>query len=71
LSEALQFIGKPEREQALRRFVTTTKRGCVGRLTFPGTGQVSGCTCIHIQRMELPERMLKSMDEGKQTLHAP
>ena len=61
VSEALNFIGKPEREQALKRFVATTK--CAGRLTFPGTGQVSGC--FHIQRVQLPERLLKSMDEGK------
>jgi len=60
--EALRLIGEPEREQALRRFVTSTKRGCAGRLTFPGTGQVSGC--IHIQRMQLPESVLKSMDKG-------
>ena len=39
LSEALNFVGKPEKEQALRRFVTTSKRGYVGRLTFPGVGQ--------------------------------
>ena len=60
--EALRLIGEPEREQALRRFVTSTKCGCTGRLTFPGTGQVSGC--IHIQRMQLPESILKSMDKG-------
>ena len=30
--EALRLIGEPEREQALRRFVTSTKRGCAGRL---------------------------------------
>lgn len=63
VSEALNFIKKPEREQALKRFITTTKRGCAGRLTFPGTGQVSGC--LHIQRVQLPEKLLKSMDEGK------
>ena len=60
--EALRLIGEPEREQVLRRFVTSTKRGCAGRLTFPGTGQVSGC--IHIQRMQLTESILKSMDKG-------
>ena len=60
--EALRLIGELEREQALRRFVTSTKRGCAGRLTFPGTGQVSGC--IHIQRMQLPESILESLDEG-------
>lgn len=60
--EALRLIGEPEREQALRRFVTSTKRGCAGRLTFPGNGQVSGC--IHIQRRQLPESILKSMDKG-------
>lgn len=60
--EALRLIGELEREQALRRFVTSTKRGCAGRLTFPGTGQVSGC--IHIQRMQLPESILESLDKG-------
>lgn len=62
VSEALQFIAVPEREQALRRFVSETKRGCIGRLTFPGTGQSSGC--IHIPRAQLPANMLRSMDEG-------
>ena len=51
INEALRFIGQPEREQTLRRFVTSTKRGWAGRLTFPGTGQVSGR--IHTQRMQL------------------
>ena len=60
--EALRLIGEPEREQALRRFVTSTKHGCAGRLTFPGTGQVSGC--IHIQRMQLPESIRESLDKG-------
>ena len=60
--EALRVIGELEREQALRRFVTSTKRRCAGRLTFPGTGQVSGC--IHIQRMQLPESIRESLDKG-------
>ncbi|CAH3150454.1 unnamed protein product [Porites lobata] len=68
--EALRLIGELEREQALRRFVTSTKRGCAGRLTFPGTGQVSGC--IHIQRMQLPESILESLDKAfSSTRNAP
>ena len=63
VAEALKFIAVPEREQALRRFVSETKRGCIGRLTFPGTGQSSGC--IHIPRMQLPADMVRTMDEGK------
>ena len=38
--EVLLFAGLPEREQALRRFVTVTSKGCIGRLTFPGSGQI-------------------------------
>lgn len=56
----------PEREQALRMFVSRTSRGCVGRLTFPGSGQC--CGCIHIPRLQLPDTMLKSMDEGKRNI---
>ncbi|XP_068738969.1 uncharacterized protein [Montipora capricornis] len=62
VTEALQFIGIPEREQALRMFVSQTSRGCVGRLNFPGSGQCSGC--IHIPRLQLPDTMLKRMDEA-------
>lgn len=62
VAEALKFIAVPEREQALRRFVSETKRGCIGRLTFPGTGQSSGC--IHIPRMQLPADMVRTMDEA-------
>ena len=35
VSEALQFIAVPEREQALRRFVSETKRGCIGETNLP------------------------------------
>ena len=64
--EVLLFAGLPEREEALRRFVTVTSKGCIGRLTFPGSGQCSGC--IHIPRIQLPKEMLKRMDEGKNLL---
>ncbi|KAL9977757.1 hypothetical protein ACROYT_G015197 [Oculina patagonica] len=40
-SDALRFIGQLEREQGLRRFITITSRGCIGRLTFPESGQGS------------------------------
>ena len=63
VAEALKFIAVPEREQALRRFVSERKRGYIGRLTFPGTGQSSGC--IHIPRMQLSADMVRTMDEGK------
>lgn len=66
INQALQFIGKAEREQALRRFVSQTSRGCVGRLTFPGSGQCSGC--ILIPRMQLSASVLKGMDEGKHNI---
>ena len=39
------------------------KKGCIGRLTFPGAGQILGC--IHIPRVQLPPKMLQSMDQGK------
>ena len=53
-----------EREQALKTFVTTLKRGCVGRLTFPTVGQYAGC--LHVQRLLLPEELLRKMDEGEE-----
>ena len=67
VSEALHIIEKPDREQMLKRFITTTKQGCAGRLTFPGSGQVSGC--VHIQRMQLTKELITAMDEGKHALH--
>ncbi|XP_044181692.1 uncharacterized protein LOC122962588 [Acropora millepora] len=48
VDEALAFIGEKGKEQALKRFISKTGRGCVGRLTLPGRGQLSGC--LHIQR---------------------
>ena len=48
MDEALAFIGEKGKEQALKRFISKTGRGCVGRLTLPGRGQLSGC--LHIQR---------------------
>ena len=60
----MRFIEVKEREQALKNFVTSSKRGCVGRLTFPGFGQYAGC--LHIQRLQLPQEVLKKMDEGQQ-----
>ncbi|XP_044171977.1 uncharacterized protein LOC122956372 isoform X2 [Acropora millepora] len=62
VSEAMKFIGCQEREQALKTFVTTLKRGCVGRLTFPTVGQYAGC--LHVQRLLLPEELLRKMDEA-------
>ena len=39
VNEALQFIGMPEREKDLTQVRHTTSRGCVGRPTFPTSGQ--------------------------------
>lgn len=64
VSEAMKFIGCQEREQALKTFVTTLKRGCVGRLTFPTVGQCAGC--LHVQRLLLPEELLRKIDEGEE-----
>ena len=33
MDEALAFIGEKGKEQALKRFISKTGRGCVGRLT--------------------------------------
>ncbi|KAJ7391426.1 hypothetical protein OS493_018471 [Desmophyllum pertusum] len=51
-------------EQALRRFVSKTGRGCVKRLTLPGRGQLSGC--LHIKRQLFSEQLLNNIDEGKE-----
>ena len=48
VDEALAFIDKKGKEPAQKRFISKTGRGCVGRLTLPGRGQLSGC--LHIQR---------------------
>lgn len=66
VTEALKYIGMPEREQALRRFVSQTSRGCIGRLTFPGSGQYSGC--VHIPRRQLSASVFKGMDEGEHNI---
>ena len=63
VSEAMKFIGCREREQVLKTFVTASKQGCVGRLTFPIVGQCAGC--LHIQRLLLPRELLRKMDEGE------
>lgn len=62
VDEVLKFAEEPGKEQVLRRFVSKTGRGCVGRLTFPGRKQVSGC--VHLRRSLFPAPMLKSIDEG-------
>ena len=53
VTEALQYIGMLEREQALRRFVSQTSRGCVGRLlrsqevaSAVVASTFQGCNCL-------------------------
>lgn len=59
--EGLQFAKITDgTDKELRRFVTKTGRGCVGRLSFPGSGQFSGC--IHLKRQQLPEGIVRDMD---------
>ena len=62
VDEALAFIGEQGKEQALKRFISKTGRGCVGRLTLPGRGQLSGC--LHIQRHLFSTETLISNDKG-------
>ena len=64
LHEVMAFIGCLERVQALKVFVTESNLGCTCTLTFPVSGQCSGC--IHIPRRQLPQELLKKMDEGEQ-----
>lgn len=64
LKEALRFIGSDDdQDNKLRKFVTKTGRGCTGRLTFPGSKQVS--RCVHLRRKILPQEIIQKMDKGK------
>ena len=62
VDEALLFIGETGKGQVLKRFISKTGKGCVGRLTFPGRKQLSGC--LHIKRTLFPAPELKRIDEG-------
>ena len=56
--EGLQFAKITDgTDKELRRFVTKTGRGCVGRLSFPGSGQFSGC--IHLKRQHSSQQHIE------------
>lgn len=62
--DALEFAGITSvTEQQLKQFVRNAKKGCCGRLTFQGRGQISGC--IHIQRNALSKDLLATLDASE------
>jgi len=62
VDEALVFTGEKGKEQALKRFISKTGRRCVGRLTLPERGQLSGC--LHVQRRLFSTEILSNNDEA-------
>jgi hypothetical protein len=64
VKEAFEFAGITSvTEQQLKHFIRNAKKGCCGRLTFQGKGQISGC--VHIQRTFLAKDLLGKLDAGE------